>query len=73
MTTTYASYAEAKQAGLVMVGEWGWAERGAGAIWCRPEDREAVQTAYDAIEDGDLGPDVLAGVERAGGVYVPED
>jgi hypothetical protein len=72
MATTPKTYREAKQAGRVMGGEWGWAERGGGAIWCMPEDRQAVQAAYDAIEEGDLGPDVLAGVEQAGGVYVPD-
>lgn len=57
---------------LVKIGDWGYGEGGGGAIWCRPKDRKAVQAAYDAIEDGDLGPDVLAEVIAAGGVYIPD-
>lgn len=65
------TYREAKAAGMVSVGEWGWADsRGAGAIWCLPADRADVQAAYDAIEYGDMGSDVLAGVIDAGGVFV---
>lgn len=68
------TYEEAKRAGWVCVGEWGYGDsiRGTGAVWCRPEDRDATQAAYDAIADGDLGPDVLADVFDAGGVFIRE-
>jgi hypothetical protein len=57
--------------GLVVVGEWGSGTPSAsGHIVCRPEDREAVQAAYSAIEDGDLGPDTLDAVIAAGGEHV---
>jgi hypothetical protein len=62
---------------MVKIGEWGFAEHrfspdlwGAGHIWCREQDREAVQAAYDAIEEGDPTPDVLDDVFKAGGVYI---
>lgn len=63
---------EAKIAGMVKVGEWGFGAKNAGHIWARPEDLPAVKAAYDAIEDGDLGPDVLAQVFAAGGVYIAD-
>ncbi len=61
-----------KTEGMINIGEWGFSESLCGAIWCRPKDRESVQAAYDAIEEGDLGPDVLSEVEKAGGVFVAE-
>jgi hypothetical protein len=64
MNTIPTTCEQARRAGMIMIGEWGFAERGGGAIWCRPEDRERVQAAYDAIEDGDLGPTVLDRVRR---------
>jgi hypothetical protein len=76
MTMRPTSSREARAAGLVMVGKWGWGHTlpgSAGGIWCRPEDRDGVQAAYDAIEDGDLGPDVLDGVMDAGGVFVADE
>jgi hypothetical protein len=67
------NFREAKAAGLVMVGEWGdGTAAGAGGVWCHPADRDAVKAAYDAIEDGDLGPNVLAAVRGAGGVFVAD-
>lgn len=60
--------------GMIKIGEWGYGDtRGSGAIWCRPEDREAVQAAYNAIEEGDLGPDVLDDVCDAGGFFVRDE
>jgi hypothetical protein len=57
--------------GLVIVGEWGnGTPSTSGHIVCQPENRNAVQAAYDAIEDGDLGPDVLDAVIAAGGEHV---
>lgn len=56
----------------VVVGQWGYGVRSAGHIVCHPKDREAVQEAYDAIEEGDLGPTVLDGVLSAGGWYREE-
>ena len=63
---------EAKATGMVLVGEWGFGASNAGHIWAAPENVAAVKAAYDAIEDGDMGPDVLADVYAAGGVYVQE-
>lgn len=63
---------EISEAGLVIVGEWGFGGRSAGYIVCEPGDRDAVQAAYDAIEDGDLSSEVLDGVKAAGGQYVEE-
>lgn len=60
-----------KREGKVIVGEFGLGTAAtSGVIICRPEDREAVQAAYDAIEEGDLGPDVLSDVIEAGGEHV---
>ena len=68
------TYEEAKKSGWVFVGEWGYGPiRGAGAIFCRPEDKADVLAAYDEIEDGDMGPDVLADVFDAGGVFIREE
>lgn len=61
---------EIKDAGLVIVGEWGFGSRSAGYIVCEPANREAVQAAYDAIEEGDMSSEVLDGVVAAGGQYV---
>lgn len=61
---------QAKTAGMVMVGEWGFGASDAGHIWAKPEDAAAVRAAYDAIEDGDMGPGVLDDVRAAGGVYI---
>lgn len=63
---------EIKQAGLVIVGEWGFPCRGSGFIVCNPKDLPRVQAAYDAIEDGDMGSDVLDGVKAAGESFVKE-
>ena len=63
---------EVHENGKVVVGEFGFGGRSAGWIVCDPSDREAVQRAYDAIEDGDLGPNTLDGVKAAGGEYVQE-
>lgn len=61
---------EINDAGLIVVGEWGYGSNSAGYIVCEPSDVVAVQAAYDAIPDGDLSSTVLAGVEAAGGQYV---
>lgn len=71
-TSKIETFADAKNAGLVMVGEWGFGAHNAGAIWCKPEDKASVQAAYDAIEEGDLGPNTLDAVKAAGGVYVQD-
>lgn len=63
---------EIKSAGLVIVGEWGFGSRSAGHIVCEANDRDAVQSAYDAIEEGDLSSEVLEEVKAAGGQYVEE-
>jgi hypothetical protein len=65
---------EARGAGLVYIGEFAttWAGDTRRHIFAAPEDAAPVRTAYDAIEDGDLGPDVLADVFAAGGVFVAE-
>ena len=55
---------------VVTIGEWGMGSGDAGHIVCDANNREAVQSAYDAIEEGDLSSDVLAGVYAAGGEYV---
>ncbi len=58
-------------ANLVKIGEWGFGDsRGSGWIYAAPENADAVRAAYDAIEDGDLGPDVLDEIYRAGGIFV---
>ena len=56
---------------LVEIGEWGYGDiRGAGN-WFAPKSKvDAVRAAYDAIEDGDLGPDVDRDIIAAGGVFV---
>jgi hypothetical protein len=57
--------------GKVIVGEFGLgSSRTSGHIICRPEDKEAVAAAYDAIREGDLGSDVLDDVIAAGGEHV---
>ena len=56
---------------VVTIGEWGMGSD-AGHIVCDANDRDAVQSAYDAIEEGDLSSDVLSGVYAAGGEYVAE-
>ena len=56
----------------VTIGEWGMGSGDAGHIVCDANDRVAVQSAYDAIEEGDLSSDVLSGVYAAGGEYVAE-
>ena len=62
---------EFRAEGKVVIGEWGHGSAAtSGHIICSPEDRAAVQAAYDAIEDGDLGPNVLDGVRAAGGEFV---
>jgi hypothetical protein len=73
-STTPKDYREAKAAGMVMVGEWGWGStiRPAGGIWCQPENEVAVKAAYDAIPEQDLSSDVLDDVKDAGGVFVPD-
>lgn len=62
---------EMKAEGKVIVGEFGLGSpRTSGHIICDAADRVAVLAAYDAIREGDLGPDVLAEVEAAGGEHV---
>lgn len=56
----------------VTVGEWGWPGGSAGHIVCSPANRDAVQEAYDAIEEGDLSSDALSDVYAAGGEFVPD-
>lgn len=56
----------------VVVGEWGHHDGTAGYIVCSESDRDVVRAAYDAIEDGDSSPSVLADVRAAGGRYVAE-
>ncbi len=63
---------EAKKAGMVFVGEFGLPTWPESQVWCRPEDREAVQSAYDSIDDSDLSSGVLDDVLAAGGVYCVE-
>ena len=63
---------EITAAGLVIIGEFGWGSRSAGWIVCSPDDVEAVRAAYDAIGEGDLGPNTLDGVKSAGGRYVED-
>ena len=69
------TYTESKKAGMVTVGEWGWASatRLPGFIVCMPADRDAVTAAYDAIEEGDSSPEVLDGVKDAGGQFCEDD
>jgi hypothetical protein len=56
---------------MVVVGDWGFGSQAtSGHIVCRREDVAAVRAAYYAIEEGDLGPDVLDGVHAAGGEHV---
>ena len=62
---------EIKESGLVIVGEWG-GSYSTGFIVAKPEDRVAVQAAYDAIEEGDLSAEVLSEVKAAGGFFVEE-
>ena len=57
---------------VITIGEWGMGSGNAGHIVCDVSDRDAVQSAYDAIEEGDLSSDVLAAVFAAGGEYVAE-
>ena len=49
----------------VTIGEWG-----PGHIVCDARDRDEVQAAYDAIEDGDLSSYALSEVLAVGGEYV---
>ncbi len=65
---------EARKAGLVYVGEFAttWAGDNRQHIFASSADFAAVKAAYDAIDDGDLGPNVLDSVFAAGGVYVAE-
>jgi hypothetical protein len=65
---------EAKKAGLMYVGEFAttWAGDSRQHIFAATEDFAAVKVAYDAIDDGDLGPTVLDDVLAAGGCYVSE-
>lgn len=63
---------EAKQMGYVMIGEWGRSENHAGQIWCRPEDREEVQQAYDDIDENDPSQNALDDVKEAGGIYLDD-
>lgn len=73
MTTTESkNYKEARRDGLVLIGEWGFSGTNAGGIWSRPEDRDAVRAAYDAIDTDDSGPNALDEVERCGGMFVPD-
>ncbi len=65
------SRSQMKAEGKVIVGEFGLGTAStSGHIICRPEDRPAVLAAYDAIREGDLGPDVLSDVIAAGGEHV---
>jgi hypothetical protein len=59
-------------AGMVKVGDWGFGDdtRGSGAVYSHPVNYDAVKAAYEEIEDGDLGPNVLDAVIAAGGVFV---
>jgi hypothetical protein len=60
-----------KAEGKVIVGEFGLGSaRTSGHIICRPENREAVTAAYDAIREGDLNSGVLDAVVAAGGEHV---
>jgi hypothetical protein len=61
---------EVTDSGKVIVGEFGFGSRSVGWIVCDPSDQASVQSAYDAIEEGDLGPNTLDGVTAAGGEYV---
>lgn len=54
--------------GLVRIGDFGFTSQNAGGIWCKPENRQAVQIAYDAIDDDNLRDDVLDDVLAAGGI-----
>jgi len=55
----------------ILIGEWGASDGQCYEIRCSPEVRDAVQSAWDEIEEGDDSPDVLDGVKSAGGVLVP--
>jgi hypothetical protein len=69
-----ANKSRVEREGKIIIGEWGFGSaRTSGYIVCSPEDQEAVQAAYDAIEDGDIGPDVLSDIIAAGGSHVVLD
>lgn len=60
-----------RREGQVIVGEFGFGTIStSGYIVCRPEDRAAVQAAYDEIKEGDLSEHVLDAVIAAGGEHV---
>lgn len=61
-----------EEAEVVTIGEWGHHDGTAGHIVCSEFDEDAVRKAYDDIEEGDMGPDVLDSVYAAGGRYEPE-
>jgi hypothetical protein len=67
-----ATMREARRDGYVTVGEFGLPPT-AGYIVAERDCADAVRRAYDAIEEGDLGPNVLDAVRAAGGLYIIED
>lgn len=70
-TATKITRQQLRAEGKVIVGEWGYGTPNtSGHIVCHEADLPAVRAAYDAIPDGDLGPDVLAVVIAAGGEFV---
>jgi hypothetical protein len=71
-TMSYRNYREARAAGLVLVGEWGFSPVDAGGIFCRPVDLAAVRAAYHAMPEDDGRAATLAPVIAVGGVYVED-
>jgi hypothetical protein len=62
------THQQMKAEGKVIVGEFGFGtQRSSGHIICKPEDRQAVNAAYDSIQEGDLSESVLDDVIAAGG------
>jgi hypothetical protein len=71
MTMREINRQQLRTEGKVIVGEFGLGSaRTSGHVICRPEDREAVAAAYDAIREGDLSESVLDDVIAAGGEHV---
>ena len=63
---------QSNTAGLIRVGDFGFGKNDQSGIYCRPEDRAAVQVAYDAIDEDNLRDDTLDDVRAAGGIYIEE-